>query len=382
MALGAVRDRRALTAAYNYLIMGTIGATFFVIGIGFLYMLTGTLNLVDLAERIAIMGDNRTLRVAFTFIFLGLALKLAMFPLHMWLPNAYAYAPSAVTAFLASTATKVAFYVMLRFMFTVFGFDYIFQAHTLTLVVLPLALISMFLMSTVAVFQHDLKRLLAYSSVAQIGYMLLGLALQNQMGLTAAIIHLFNHALAKGALFFAVGCFVLRLGNSQISSLAGIGRQMPWTSACFVIGGLSLIGVPLTVGFISKVYLLQAAFERDGWALGLVIAILIGLSSLLAVIYIWRFVEQAYLKEAPAHRKVTEAPLSMRLATGGLALLCLFFGTYADLTATAASQAASELLRDHGGATMDADLLPQQGTEPQPKLGSGGFAIPATRQTP
>src|SRR5690606_37231624 len=131
VASGAWRNKRALTAAYNYLIMGTVGATFFVIGIGMLYMVTGTLNMADLAVRIAAHGDSSTLRMGFVFILIGVGLKLAMFPLHLWLPNAYGFAPSAVTAFIAATATKVAVYVMLRFMFTVFGFDYGFQAATL-----------------------------------------------------------------------------------------------------------------------------------------------------------------------------------------------------------------------------------------------------------
>jgi len=340
VAMGAGKDRRALTAAYNYLVMGTIGATFFVIGIGFLYMITGTLNMADLAERITTFGDSRALRVAFTFIFIGLGLKFAMFPLHMWLPNAYAFAPSVVTAFLAATATKVAIYVLLRFMYTVFGFDYPFQAITLDVVVLPLAIIAMFAASMVAIFQVDLKRMLAYSSVAQIGYILLGLCLQNEAGLAAAMIHLFNHAVAKGALFLVMGCIVLRLGSSRLPDLAGIGRQMPLTMAAFVVGGLSLIGVPLTVGFVSKWYLIEASLDRGWWWL----AFLIVASSLLAVVYVWRVVEVAYLKPAPAIQHLREAPPLMLLSTLAMAALCLYFGINAELTSEAALRAADQLL--------------------------------------
>ncbi|MDZ4368944.1 MAG: monovalent cation/H+ antiporter subunit D family protein, partial [Afipia sp.] len=224
IATGAERNKRALTAAYNYLIMGTVGATFFVIGIGMLYMITGTLNLADLAQRIAEHGDSRTLRMGFVFILIGVGLKLAMFPLHLWLPNAYSFAPSAVTAFIAATATKVAIYVLLRFMFTVFGFDYDFQAATLRHVVLPLAIVAMFAASIVAVFQDDLKRMLAYSSIAQVGYMLLGLTFLSHTGLMASVIHLFNHAVTKGALFMVAGCYIFAAGTSSISSLRGIGR--------------------------------------------------------------------------------------------------------------------------------------------------------------
>ncbi|MGY9006606.1 MAG: proton-conducting transporter transmembrane domain-containing protein, partial [Alphaproteobacteria bacterium] len=192
VALGAKQDRRALTASYNYLVMGTIGATFFVIGVGLLYMMTGTLNMADMAQKIPAIGSNRTVVVAFAFIVTGLGLKLAIFPLHLWLPNAYAYAPSAVTVFLAATATKAAAYLLLRFLFTVFGVDFPILGPTLTYLLMPLAIIAMFAASTVAIFQVDIKRMLAYSSLAQLGYMVLGISFASVAGLTATIIHLFN----------------------------------------------------------------------------------------------------------------------------------------------------------------------------------------------
>ena len=340
VASGAWANKRALTAAYNYLIMGTVGATFFVIGIGMLYSITGTLNMADLAVKIAEHGDSSTLRMGFVLILLGIGLKLAMFPLHLWLPNAYAYAPSAVTAFLAATATKVAVYVMLRFMFSVLGFDYEFQAGALRTVVLPLALIAMFAASLVAVFQDDLKRMLAYSSVAQIGYILLGLSLLNETGITASIVHLFNHAVTKAALFMAAGCFALSAGTSSISKLAGIGRDMPWTTAAFVAGGLSLIGLPLTVGFVSKWYLVLATLELGWWP----VALMIMASSLLAIIYVWRVVEAAYLQPAPEGVIRKEAPLSMLIPTWAFVGLSVWFGVNAMLTSSAAGRAASALI--------------------------------------
>ena len=340
VASGAWRNKRALTAAYNYLIMGTVGATFFVIGIGMLYMITGTLNMADLAVRIAQQGDSSTLRMGFVFILIGIGLKLAMFPLHLWLPNAYSFAPSAVTAFLAATATKVAVYVMLRFMFTIFGFDYEFQAATLEMVVLPLAVVAMFAASIVAIFQDDLKRMLAYSSVAQIGYMLLGLAFLTDTGLTATIIHLFNHAVTKGALFMVAGCYVLMAGTSSIAGLRGVGRDMPWTTAAFVAAGFSLIGLPLTVGFVSKWYLVLAAFELGWWP----VALLIMASSLLAVVYVWRVVETAYLQPAPEGVKRKEAPLSMLIPAWILVAMSIWFGVNAMTTSAAASRAADMLI--------------------------------------
>jgi multicomponent Na+:H+ antiporter subunit D len=338
------KDRRALLAAYQYLVIGTIGATFIVIGIGFLYSATGTLNMADLGTRIADLPPSRTLGAAFGFLVVGISLKLALFPLHLWLPNAYTYAPSMVSAFLAATATKVAAYVLLRFLFSIFKFDKIIGIVPLDAVLLALALIAMFAGSTVAVFQNNLKRMLAYSSVAQIGYIVLGISLTNATGLTASILHLFNHGVMKGGMFLALGCIFYRIGSVNLKDYAGIGQRMPWSTAAFITGGLGLIGVPLTVGFVSKWYLVLGALERGWWPIGLLILF----SSLIAVMYIWRVAEICYFKPAPEDAKpVEEAPASMLIPTWILIGASLYFGIHTDLTVGVAKQAASVLI---GGA--------------------------------
>jgi multicomponent Na+:H+ antiporter subunit D len=353
VAMGARRDRRALTAGYTYLVMGTIGATFYVIGLGLLYQATGTLNMEDLAVRLQPLGELTSVRAGFAFIMVGLALKLAMFPIHAWLPNAYTYAPSVVSIFLAATSTKVAVYVLLRFMFTVFGYDFPVVELSLSTVFLPLALIAMFVASAVAVFQTDFKRLLAYSSVAQIGYMVLGFSMASVTGLTATMVHLFNHAAMKGVMFMVAGAVVYRVGSTAVTSFAGLGRQMPWTMAAMVVGGLSLIGVPLTVGFISKWYLILGALETGDW----IIAFMIVASSLIAVIYVWRMVEMAYLTPAPEGSKpVREAPLSMLLPMWTLALVCIYFGINAELTASIGQAVAETLL--NGSVDAAASVIP------------------------
>ena len=340
VAMGSGRDKRALTAAYDYLILGTIGATFFVIGIGFLYAATGTLNMADLSVRLQGMGDSRTVQVAFGFIVVGMGLKAAVYPLHLWLPSAYTFAPSVVTAFLASTATKAAIYVLLRFMFSVFSPEFVFETHTLSFIIIPLAVIAMFAGSLIAVFQTDLKRLLAYSSVAQVGYMMLGIGFLSVSGVTATLVHLFNHGITKGALFMVVGAYVLRAGSSFTGKLSGLGRQMPWTSGAFVIGGLSLIGVPGTAGFISKWVLIQAAFEKGWWWMSLLIVA----SSLLAVIYVWRVVEVLYMQEPNKGEAKVEVPLAMLIPIWVLAIACIWFGFATEITMGAAETAANGLL--------------------------------------
>ncbi|GHA45575.1 cation:proton antiporter [Amylibacter ulvae] len=340
VAQGAGRDKRALTAAYDYLIMGTIGATFFVIGIGFLFMSTGTLNMADLADRIAEQGTNRTIHAGFAFIVVGMGLKAAMYPLHLWLPKAYTFAPSAVTVFLSATSTKMAIYVILRFMFSIYNPDFIFALNVMFLVFMPLALIAMFSASFVAVFQVNFKRMLAYSSIAQIGYMLLGIAIFNLSGLTGTMVHMFNHGITKALLFMGVGALVLRTGSSFYNNLNGLGRLMPLTVAPIVVGGLSLIGVPGTAGFVSKWMLVQGAFENGWW----VVAILIVLSSLLAVVYVWRAIEVLYLTEPAEGAKMAEAPMSMLIPMWILAIACIWFGVATDLPLGAASTAAEVLL--------------------------------------
>jgi multicomponent Na+:H+ antiporter subunit D len=339
------RDRRALTASYQYLIMGTIGATFILIGIGLMYMATGTLNMLDLAQRLPRAEAQRTVSVAFTFFTVGVSLKLALFPLHLWLPNSYTFAPSAVSAFLAATATKVAVYVLLRFWLTVFGHAYSYDVMPIETVVGALALMGMFSASASAIFQENAKRLLAYSSVAQIGYIMLGISAGTLTGVAAGILHLFNHSLMKGCLFLALGCVVYRTGSARLDAMHGVGRQMPWTMAAFVIGGFSIIGVPLTAGFISKLQLVRGTLEQGYWP----VALFILFTSVLALVYIWKVVEVAYFKAPRTGRVLSEAPLGLLLPTWLLALGNIYFGIDTRFSWGVALEAARNLLAGPGG---------------------------------
>ncbi|MDX1734253.1 MAG: monovalent cation/H+ antiporter subunit D family protein, partial [Halioglobus sp.] len=341
------RDRRALVAAYNYLIMGTIGATFILIGIGFIYMLTGTLNMADLAQRLPAVGQSLTALAAYAFIVVGVCLKLALFPLHQWLPGAYTQAPSMVTVFLAATATKVALYVLIRLSFSVFRVKFSDLALPLTTVFVLLGLVAILAASLVAIFESDLKRGLAYSSLAQVGYMVVGVGIGTAIGLQAALIHLFNHALMKGALFMALAAVVYSLGSSRFEALRGLGGRMPLTCACLVLGGLSLIGVPGTAGFVSKWYLVVAALDREQWLL----AFLLLAGSLLTAVYVWRVVETVYLSpaspEVQAHTaNRSEAPPALLCVAFVLALANVYFGLDPRLPVQAAGGAADVLIEE------------------------------------
>ncbi|MBI2960140.1 MAG: monovalent cation/H+ antiporter subunit D family protein [Betaproteobacteria bacterium] len=339
IALG--RNRRALLAAYQYLVLGTIGATFYVVGVGLLYLTTGTLNLADMVVRLREVQEIRPVLAALAFVTVGMGLKLALFPLHFWLPNAYAFAPSAIAALLAATATKVAIYVLLRFYFTIFGPSLVFERLPMAEILIALSVAAVVIASLVAVFQRDLKRMFAYSSVAQIGYITLGMGLVNEPGLTGAVAHLFNHGLTKGALFLLLGGVALRLGGTNIDRVAGLARRMPLTSFGIVLAGLSLIGTPGSAGFISKWYLVVGAVERGNWWL----AILIVASSLIAVAYVWRFVEMAYLRapQAGAAERI-EAPAAMLLPAWIMVAGCIYFGLDTSFSAGGARAAAEALL--------------------------------------
>lgn len=337
--------KKSYMAAFEYLILGTIGATFYLIGVGLLYTVTGTLNIDDLAARLPDVGYTGPVLTGFAFIVVGLLLKVAMFPLHIWLCNAYQYSPSFISSFLSATATKVSLYVLIKFLFVVFGIQFVFgHIHITTLmstILLPLTVATILIGSLSAVFQNDIKRMLAYSSIAQIGYIILGVALATEAGLTASIVHIFNHALAKAGLFLVCGAVAYRFGGTTLQHFRGAGRQMPVTMLCFVVCGLSLIGVPLTAGFVSKWQLVVAVMDKNMWAF----IILLMISSLMAVVYIWKVVEVAYFHDHPnASQTVTEMSWPVRFSAILLAALSIYFGIDTEFTLGVAAKAAAMLM--------------------------------------
>jgi len=336
-------DRRALPATFKYLILGTIGATFYLIGVGLIYMMTGTLNFADMELRIQDVADQRPILAAAGFITVGLALKAAIFPLHVWLPNAYTYAPHVATAFLAACATKVSLYVLLRFDFFVFQQNLAGHAFQFSAFLMPLAILGILVGSAVAMFERNIKRMLAFSSVAQIGYMMLGASFVTATGLTAAMLHMFNHALAKGGLFLAIAAVAIVAAGCRLDDIAGLARRMPWTFAALVLAGLSLIGVPGTAGFISKWYLINAALELGTGGIALVALILV--SSLMAVVYVWRIVESAYFGQS-VEPGGAQVPAALVVVLWAVAIANVVFGLAPQLPLSL-SAAAADLMLGH-----------------------------------
>ena len=333
----------ALLASFRYLVLGSIGATFFLIGVGLLYMMTGTLNMADLSVRLDEASHTRTVAAGVVFVVLGMGLKAAVFPLHAWLPAAYAHSPSSAAAFLAGTSTKVSVYVLARFLFDLFGVDLAFERLGFAVLLIPLAIAGVLVGSAVAVFQDSVKRLLAWSSIAQLGYMVLGLGLATAGGVAASVLHLFNHAVMKVALFLAVGNLVYRVGSDALDNLSGLGRRMPWTMGAFLVAAMSLVGVPLTAGFVSKWYLLRAALADGMWPIAVVILV----SSLLAAIYMWRVVSTAFFTEArpdTVQAHAHEAHWTMVAPVVALALANVWFGVETSFSAGFAALGSAVLL--------------------------------------
>ena len=295
------RDPKALLAAYRYLITGAVGATFVLLSIGLLYMQTGTLNISDLARIIAERGADHTIIIALSFFIIGIGIKCAVFPLHDWLPNAYSFAPNTVTVLLSGTATKVALYVMLRFLHDLFGANFSFTEMPLDIVLILCAISGMLLAPIIALRESNLKRMFAWSSVAQISFIVMGIGIGTTAGTAAALLHLFNHAIIKAAIFMAVSIVIARTGSARIKLLGSVAHQHRFACYAMLFGGLGLIGVPGTVGFVSKWVLISAAVAKGWWWLA--IPVLAG--SLMSAAYVWRIVETLWAKPAIATDNLT-----------------------------------------------------------------------------
>ena len=325
-ALLASGTIQATVATFRYLIIGTIAATFYLLGVGYLYALTGTLNMADVAARLPAVADSSPFIVAVIFIAVGLSIKAALFPMHGWLPDAYAYAPPTVIGFISAVMAKVSVYALFRVLYFILRPAEIVE-QTLT-VLSWAAAIAILAGSLLAVAQRDIRRMLAYSSVGQMGYIMLGFALGTRAALIGALLHMLNHAIMKGCLFLAAGGVQWRTGSCNLDDFAGISRHMPLTMAAVVVAAISMIGLPPTAGFFSKWYLVTGAIQVHAWVF---VAVLIG-SSLLSAVYFFRVIEWAYLRapecSATSAIRHQDLPVQMLMPILLLATSVLLLGLF------------------------------------------------------
>jgi multicomponent Na+:H+ antiporter subunit D len=329
-ALIALGKARARLASLNYVFLGTMGACFYLLGVGYLYIMTGSLNMADIASLLPRQYHSTAVLVAFIFCMVGIWIKMALFPLHVWLPNAYTYAPSGVSSLIAPLMTKVMAYVMIRLMLSVFTPAFVYRTIALSDPMVWLASAAILAGAFMALAQRDLKRMLTYVIVSEIGYMVGGAWLGNRTGMIGAVLHIMNDALMTLCLFLAAGTIAYRKGELGWERLRGLFRTMPYTMAALVAGGLSVIGVPPTCGFFSKWYLIAGAIQAGHF--GFMGALV--LSSLISAVLFFRVVEIGFFegnpspqgKESPKGRQ--EAPLEMLAPLLGVAAGLLVVGLF------------------------------------------------------
>jgi multicomponent Na+:H+ antiporter subunit D len=317
--LVALGGDRGVFASLRYLLLGTIGSGLYLLGVGFLYFSTGTLNMADMAEQLVGISDSPTVLGAMALIVIGLALKMALFPLHVWLPDAHSYSPPAVAALLAAVQVKAGAYALLRILYDVFGPAYLgAEGLPVTTALTWFGAAGIVVGSVLAIQQPDIKRMLAYSTVAQLGYIGVGIGLGTPLALVGAMLHVLNHAVMKSGLFLVAGGIIQQTGLKTIARFSGLGKRMPLTMTGFTLLALSMVGIPPTAGFFSKWYLVLGSLDAGNW----VLAVVIGSSSLLTAVYFLRLFEQIYVR-APAEAVVEAAVEPGPRIVGTVAVLSL-----------------------------------------------------------
>jgi multicomponent Na+:H+ antiporter subunit D len=331
-ALIAVGEDGAPLASFRYIILGTVGACFYLLGVGYLYIATGSLNIADLSRLLPDMYSSKVILVAFAFFFVGIAIKMALFPLHVWLPDAYTRAPSVASALIAPLMTKVSVYVMIRVMFTVFNPSFTFDMIPIADIMVGLGIFAIMAGAIMALAQTDFKRMLCYIVIAEIGYMVGGAGLANSIAMKGVILHILNDAIMTLGLFTVAGIIAYQLRGHRLSDFRDLFKKMPFTMAAFVVTALSIIGVPPTCGFFSKWYLIQGAVIAHCWMF--VVALLF--SSIINIILFFRIFEIGYgfreSGEAHGHgvekALISEAPMTMLIPTIVTALCIILIGIY------------------------------------------------------
>lgn len=331
-AIISIKHKRAnFLASFRYLMLSSIGSLTILMGLAFLYMVTGQLNMDSMSVVISNVWTlyPTNLVLAIGFILIGLAIKSAMFPLHIWLPDAHSSAPSPSSAFLSSIVVKIYIVVLIKIIYRVFGVE-IIASLRIDDFILVMASLGMIFGSIFAIGQKDIKRLLAYSSVAQIGYIFLGIGLLTPIGLAAGIFHIFSHALMKSALFLSAGSIIYSTGKRKLVDLDGIGFKMPITLITFSIAALGMIGIPGISGFMSKIYLgLALISDKHPIFLSLIL-----LSSFLNAIYYMPILISSFLKEDILVKNSLQKdplPLTMLIPMIVITLAVLLIGLYPQL---------------------------------------------------
>jgi len=331
-----LRDKASIESAVKYLIQGAVGSSLLLIGIGLLYGLFGTLNMADIAQSIRSVSPVSVF-VPMVLIVAGLGIEAAIFPLNAWLPDAHSSAPSSISAILSGIAIEVVLYAVVRVIFTIFG------AQSFLPFLALLGILTLLVGEMCAFCQNNIKRMLAYSSIGQIGLILFALAIATSYGVTSGLFQLVSHTLSKALLFLAAGYMIYRAGSMEISALEGMGKKMPLTCLAFTIGVFSLVGLPPFVGFPSKFLIVRAALAtKETYFI-----VLLGLALLGTVIegaYFFRIIQVLYFKGEKSNPGREEAPVVALIPMFIFVVLIVVVGIYPKLVNEVLNSAASEFL--------------------------------------
>ncbi len=312
-------ERNELEAAFKYAVMGTVGSLFILLGIVFLYSFTSTLNMADMAIQLSQKGGRNILLMVSVLFIMGFGLKAALVPFHAWLPDAHPSAPAPISAMLSGVLIKsLGVYALCRIFFNVIG-----MSKEISSVLMFLGVLSMVIGVFLAIGQWDFKRLLAYHSISQIGYVVLGIGLGTPLGILGGLFHLFNHSIFKSLLFLNSGAVEYATGTRYLHKTGGLISKMPITGTTSLMASMSIAGVPPFSGFWSKLIIIVAAVQagRLGYAFWAVIASLLTLASFTKVM------KYAFFgKLTEEQKKVKEVPVFMKLAMELLAVICLGAG--------------------------------------------------------
>lgn len=301
----------AARAGLNYLLIGSLGASLYLLGVGFVYAGTGTLNMADAFARLT-DAPPLLATMGATLIAAGMAVKMALFPFHGWMPSAYSASTSPAATLMAALVTKVAAYALIRVLFWVYGVERLTQSMPALLDALGWAgAAAIVIGGALAFMQNDLRRLLAYSSVSQMGLIAVGVSLANRDGLTGAVVHIAGDGLMKAALFIAAAAALTRFGVRRIDELAALRGRAPALVAVIAVAGVSLIGLPPLAGFFGKWYVLLGAMEAGRW----VFVAAIGVGTVITAGYVFRILEPLLFAKAavsePGLGDVEDRPVAL-----------------------------------------------------------------------
>ena len=338
----AMGTNRAAAATFNYIILGTIGASLYLLGVGYLYLKTGTLNMVGIQEVIEAQAlhNSPAVQVAFVLVMLGILIKMAFFPLHAWLPNAYCHAPTTTSCLLAPLVTKVMIYVMIRMILSVFGVEFSFESNLWTQIMPWLVVVAIVCAAVMALAQREIKKMLAYLIVAEVGYMVGGVWIYNYYGLIGSIFHIISDACMTLCLFLGAGIILEKCRTTHFDGLRGLFAKMPLTMIGFFVGGFSIIGLPPTCGFFSKWYLITGGMVSERWEY----MVTLMFSTMVMVVLFFRLIERIHLAVSESGKNLgkghgdlgltneqtrfDEAPLSMLIPLLIAASIVMIVGVY------------------------------------------------------